>query len=277
MYLLPWRRGAERQVNEAAENLPLMNSFRASPLDDSSSLMRFEDHVEDWEELAKAPFSAILTGRRDWNLEDFFSTGKADAERLFAAAARFGLPRERARALDFGCGVGRITGRLAEHFRESWGVDVSAQMLRLAEEYNPSCRFHLSQRSDLRDFPDSHFDLVYSVLVLQHQLSRAVIESYLAEFVRVLRPEGLLAFHLPSKLPLRYRLAPRRRAYRLLRSLGISPHRLRCWKLSPMKMTAIPSDRVTCCIHSSGGRLLLAEPHHGSGSIPSLMYYCTKD
>lgn len=239
--------------------------------------MRFEAHVHDWEEMAKDPLRAILTGKREWDLDEFFATGAADADSLFAVCDRLGFPHCRDRALDFGCGVGRVTRHLAARFAECQGVDVSAQMLEKAVQYNPGLHFHLNQHDDLRCFADNHFDLVYSVLVLQHQPEPETIAGYIREFVRVLRPNGLLAFHLPVNLPVRYRLAPRRRAYKLLQAAGVGPDRLRRWGLFPMKMTAVPRERVIFVLNSVRARLLLAEPHGGSGSIPSLMYYCTKD
>lgn len=239
--------------------------------------MKFKTHIHDWETMASHdPLWAVLTGKHDWEVEEFFATGEADVEELLAAANRLGFPHARIRALDFGCGVGRITRHLSRHFPECLGVDISREMLNLAGKYNLSCRFQLNQRGDLGDFPDSHFDLIYSVLVLQHQPSRPLVEKYIQEFIRILRPNGLLAFHLPSRIPFRYWLAPRRRAYRLLRAAGVRPERLRNWKLFPMKMTAMPRERVESIITRAGGRLLSAEQHQGSGPIPSVMYYCTK-
>ena len=75
----------------------------------------------------------------------------------------------------------------------------------------------------LRLFADGSFDLVYSNLVLQQQPSRAVVEQYLAEFMRVAHGGGLVVFQLPAKLRLRRRLQLRRRAYGLLRASGVQP------------------------------------------------------
>jgi len=239
---------------------------------------QFDSHIRDWEEMAaQDPLWAVLTGKREWGLEEFFASGEADVAELLAAGERLSLPQARKRALDFGCGVGRITRHLSKYFSECWGVDVSQNMLKLAEKHNPACRFFLNRRPDLRDFPESHFDLVYSVIVLQHQPGQQVIEAYIREFIRVLRPHGLLAFHLPSRIPVRYWLAPRRRAYHLLHAAGVGPQRLRNWRLFPMKMTAVRPERVQSVIESAGGRLVLAERHPGSGPIPSRMYYCSKD
>lgn len=238
--------------------------------------MKFEAHVHDWETLAKDPLWAVLTEKRGWNVDEFFATGEADVQALMASVAALGFPQERIRALDFGCGVGRLTRQLSKHFHECWGVDVSQQMLELAAKFNPSCHFHLNQRTDLQDFPSNHFDLIYSVIVLQHQPNAKVIAAYLREFMRVLRPQGLLAFQLPSRMPLRYRLAPRRRAYKLLRAAGFAPERLLRWKLFPMKMTAVDPSGVHSILDGAGGHLLRAEPHRGSHPIPSMMYYVSK-
>jgi trans-aconitate methyltransferase len=238
--------------------------------------MRFQTHIRDWEQMAADPFWAVLTGKLHWDTEEFFATAEPEVRDLLAVASRLNLPRHRTRALDFGCGVGRVTRQLSQHFQECWGVDISRTMLRLAEQYSPECHFHQSHRRDLSEFPDSHFDLVHSVLVLQHQPDRRTVEGYIRELIRVLDQEGLLAFQLPSKIPLRYRLAPRRRAYRLLHAAGVGQDRLRQWKLFPMRMIAMPPAAVKKVIESSGADLLLVETHGGSGAIPSVMYYCTK-
>jgi ubiquinone/menaquinone biosynthesis C-methylase UbiE len=67
-----------------------------------------------------------------------------------------------------------------------------------------------------------HF--VYSALVLQHLPRVEAIRTFIAEFLRVLKPGGLLAFQLPTRMPprtLRTILRLRTRAYAAyLRLLG---------------------------------------------------------
>ncbi len=47
------------------------------------------------------------------------------------------------KALDFGCGVGRLTQALADYFNEVAGVDVSPTMVNKALEYNKKpTKFH---------------------------------------------------------------------------------------------------------------------------------------
>lgn len=49
-------------------------------------------------------------------------------------AATLGHPRERGVALDFGCGVGRLTRALAAFFDRATGVDISSSMIEEAKK-----------------------------------------------------------------------------------------------------------------------------------------------
>ena len=68
---------------------------------------------------------------------------------------------------------------------------------RLNEEH-PNLVFHLNQQPDLGLFPPDHFDFVYSRIVLQHMAPEYAMR-YITEFVRVVRPGGLVAFQIPSR------------------------------------------------------------------------------
>lgn len=157
-----------------------------------------------WEGLAQAdPFWAICTdpsrqnGR--WSREEFFTTGKDEIGTVMQCISSLQLkPDPGAPALDFGCGVGRLTRAMAAYFPECWGVDISPTMIRLAAELNhgfPRCRFVLNDAGDLRQFHDGQFGFVYSSIVLQHIRPRES-KGYLAELVRVLKPGGILVFQL---------------------------------------------------------------------------------
>ena len=188
-----------------------------------------------WEDLgALDPLWAILSdsahqfGR--WNIDEFFATGEDEVRGVLAATSRFGLPNRRAKALDFGCGVGRLTRALAAQFDHAVGVDISQPMIDQAREYNRmlgNCTFVLNDRADLSAFPPAAFDFVYSNIALQHIQHRSAIYVYIRDFVRVLRPDGIAVFQLPSHLRLRNRLQLRPRLYNVLRSVGATPQFLR--------------------------------------------------
>jgi SAM-dependent methyltransferase len=161
-----------------------------------------------WDGLAQAdPLWAICTdpAKRNskWTREDFFATGRKEIEAVLGYAAGIGLHLSKtAPALDFGCGVGRLTRALGQYFPESVGVDISPAMITLARELNrdlPNCRFQLNEDIRLRDLPDDYFGFIYTSLVLQH-IAEPCSHEYIAELVRVLRHGGVLIFQVPEKL-----------------------------------------------------------------------------
>ena len=243
-------------------------------------------HRRDWEDLGDLdPCWAILAyperrfGR--WDHDEFFRSGAVEIARLAVDMQRLGYPVRRERALDFGCGVGRLTRALAPHFRHCHGVDVSAPMIAAAAKLNAelsNCEFVLNDNPDLRMFPDGHFDLIYSVLVLQHLPTRAAIAAYVADFARVLAPGGLLVCQIPSHIPPRRRLQLRRRLYGILRSLGVGPRVLyNRLGLFPMRMTSLPEQDVRALLTTAGARLLEARADAmASTAIDSRTYYVTK-
>jgi SAM-dependent methyltransferase len=223
----------------------------------------------DWDELAEldALFVVLAEPGRDegrWDLAEFLATGETEIDQLLGRAAQVGRPRRRQRALDFGCGVGRLTRALAAHFDECVGVDVSAEMIRRATEVNgdrPNCRFAQNVSPDLSQFESGSFDLVHSSKVLQHLPNRALACAYLEEFVRVVRADGLVAFQLWTRIPFRNRLQPRRRAYVAVRPLHLPQAFLKRLGLSPRgRGLAVPEEQVRATITGVGGTVLLTEP-----------------
>src|SRR5580765_3504434 len=64
-----------------------------------------------------------------WNEADFFARGEIEIAAIDVHCAALQRPRRRARALDFGCGVGRLARALASRYGEVVGVDISSSML----------------------------------------------------------------------------------------------------------------------------------------------------
>ena len=95
----------------------------------------------DWNERAREdPHYYVAFGGRDQDEEGFLATA-ADVLRLLEGElprlAILGRDREGAvlkygRALEIGCGPGRLMKPLSRHFGEIHGVDVSDEMIRLA-------------------------------------------------------------------------------------------------------------------------------------------------
>lgn len=163
-----------------------------------------------WDSLGREdPLWAVLSdpekrGGR-WDVADFMATGVREIDSVLDWLKEFGVRPPSGLALDFGCGVGRLTQPLAERIGAAVGVDIAPSMIDTARSLNQlgdRCRYELNTRDDLSLFPTRHFDLVYSNITLQH-MPPALAKRYIAEMIRVLRSEGVLVFQLPSSPPAR--------------------------------------------------------------------------
>jgi SAM-dependent methyltransferase len=167
-------------------------------------MMEFERLATTWNELGKQdPLWAILThpkmedGR--WQHDQFFLSGQLEIEAILEEIQWLPFPLVRGRALDFGCGVGRLSQALGAYFGEVHGVDVAPSMIELADSLNRSpekVTYHVNRDADLRRFEDQTFDFIYTRLVLQH-INPVYSKKYIAEFVRLLKPGGLAVFQVP--------------------------------------------------------------------------------
>jgi SAM-dependent methyltransferase len=157
-----------------------------------------------WDRFARYdPLWAILSepskAGRAWNLAEFLATGVREISVLMYELQALGLRVQRDAALDFGCGIGRLTQPLAKYFDRVTGVDVSPEMIRLATRVNrtPTIRFVANDRDDLSLFESGIFSFAYSNVVLQH-IAPPRAERYLEELLRVVSPGGVVVFQLPS-------------------------------------------------------------------------------
>jgi SAM-dependent methyltransferase len=103
------------------------------------------------------------------------------------------------RVLEIGCGVGRVTRALADVFGEVHAVDVSGEMIRLARQTladKPNVFLYQNNGMDLSVLGDLEFDFAFSFIVFQHIPDLGVIENYVREVHRVLRPGRLFKFQV---------------------------------------------------------------------------------
>jgi SAM-dependent methyltransferase len=99
-------------------------------------------------------------------------------------------------AVEIGCGMGRICLALTERFDKVVGYDISAEMLRQAEEVvtGRPVELRLTDGATLPGLEDRSADLVVTFTVFQHIPDVDVIRSYIAEAGRALAPGGVFAF-----------------------------------------------------------------------------------
>lgn len=228
-----------------------------------------------WDELAKLdPLWIILThpGKKHggWDPVEFFLTGEREISAILEKCGQLRIaPRSYDRALDFGCGVGRLTRAWSARFSHCVGVDVSREMVLLAQQLNgkfPNCEF-VTNDSDHLPFPEYSFDLVSSFIVLQHLRSRREILAWIAEFVRVLRPGGVAIFQLPDSPSFRRSIQGRRRLWSLLRYLGLRENLLyEKLGLSPVGMKGIPPGRIREHMEGLGMKILRVEEDEKAGA-----------
>ncbi|MEZ6140293.1 MAG: class I SAM-dependent methyltransferase [Zavarzinella sp.] len=213
-----------------------------------------KSHQADWETLATIdPFWAVLSlpemrGNR-WEPERFFLSGTHTIDHIaHVMAVNSNVILAGDRMLDFGCGLGRLTRPFSHRYRECVGVDISEEMLKKARELNAdfsNLQFVHNTRLDLTIFPDNHFDLIHTQIVLQHLPDRPAIIKFIKEFSRTLRPGGLLILELPDHIPWFRRLWLRRKAYVSLKFFGFSDQYLHeKLHLTNMKMNFLPQKEV---------------------------------
>jgi SAM-dependent methyltransferase len=227
--------------------------------------VRLSDVQQYWDRQAHSdPMWAILTdpakaGRR-WDADEFFATGVREVGAFLQRAEAWGRPLARRSALDFGCGMGRLTQALADHFDRVYGVDISSKMIDLARQHNRKgarAEYFCNPEAELKRFESGSVDMVLSWITLQHVRPRYA-RRYIQEFVRVLAPGGLLLFQYPSK-PI---------------GLGV---RLARWKAllsrpRPMYMNGLDREEVVAMLKSAGGRVL--DIQQDDDAIPGYHSFC---
>ena len=150
----------------------------------------------EWNERAlEDPYYYVAFGRRGQEDEEFFATAADVVHTLEAALQRFPAGDRRGRrALEIGCGPGRLMRPMSWNFGEIHGVDVSGEMIRLAKAKLinvPNAFPRATSGTDLAGYEDDSFDYVYSYAVFQHIPSRDVVFAYLSEARRVLKVGGI--------------------------------------------------------------------------------------
>jgi 2-polyprenyl-3-methyl-5-hydroxy-6-metoxy-1,4-benzoquinol methylase len=159
----------------------------------------------DWEELAQQePYFAVLTDPHFLGMQHgdaaFFESGENEVAALLAQIATL-LGREvpLGAALDFGCGVGRLTLPLARRAGRVVGCDVAPTMLAHARQNAANAGW--TNVTFVQELPQhGAFDFVLSLIVFQHipvQLGSELIRTLL----RLLASDGVAALHVTFERP----------------------------------------------------------------------------
>ena len=168
---------------------------------------------QDWERFAQTdPYFAVLTapdfhGKLSGNARrKFFDSGVEHIDSVLSIIReRLDPDFEPQRALDFGCGVGRLVIPLAAQCDQVTGVDVSPTMLAEARvncEQAGATNVELVLGDDDISGVRGSFDFVHSYIVLQH-IPAERGEKLIKRLVGVLAPAGVAMLHVTYKSGLR--------------------------------------------------------------------------
>ena len=134
------------------------------------TVMPHRDTDADWELIGQQnPYFGVLTLSRfkTENLDEdiraeFFQSGQTEIRWQFEQLKQRFPDFDPKSALDFGCGVGRLTRPLGELTGDAVGIDVSESMLAEARRQAPE------NITFTHDIPDRKFDWLMSLIVFQH-------------------------------------------------------------------------------------------------------------
>lgn len=235
----------------------------------------FKHLQQTWESLGNEdPLWAIASepdkkGGR-WELSEFLASGDAVVERYRQLLRAHGAPETFGTVLDFGCGVGRLTLAWTRHTPRATGVDISKPMIEQGRKLmtgQTAVRLELNQQNDLSMFPDASFDLVFSHIVLQH-MPWKIARGYIAEFARICKPGGWVAFQLPFDRG-SAQLGPRFRKWlvnRLPFGLADAYRRWRRGTSRVFEMHFTPSEAVETALTRGQIEVMHREPDESAGS-----------
>ncbi|MEX3983367.1 class I SAM-dependent methyltransferase [Paraburkholderia sp. EG287A] len=134
-------------------------------------------------------------------LDEFWESSESDLRNIHAIAARHGFNLNRnTTVVEYGCGVGRVTTKLAQRFGRVHAYDISANHLHLAQEHAKQLGIDTIAFHECADQPLAALekcDLFFSCIVFQHnpppiikELTRLALES--------LNVGGLAIFQIPT-------------------------------------------------------------------------------
>ncbi|MEM1146036.1 MAG: class I SAM-dependent methyltransferase, partial [Pseudomonadota bacterium] len=235
-----------------------------------------------WENLgASDPYWAVISqpdkrhGR--WEPNEFFETGHREIRDLLRTIQDLNVPLGKKIALDFGCGVGRLSRALGGEFEKVIAIDVSAAMLveaRSANRQIDNIEFIHNSVENLDCVAKESIDLACSKLVLQHMPGFRQ-QKFIQAMCESLVPGGVLAIQVAAAVNLKtwqgwmFRLLGNR-VLNLLRYF-------RYGRAGIMEVHALPERAVRGVLTAQGMEILRVQPDGAAGrAFSSLVVYARK-
>ena len=164
---------------------------------------------QDWNERARTNTLFVISTDHSDSEKDFWQSGVNDCEKILGRNSdRFsnilqGKDPKKMRVLEIGCGIGRLLIPMSKIFQNVSGIDISPEMVRIGKEKTQeisNCEIVENNGSDLSLFSDNYFDFCYSFIVFQHIPDKKIVEEYIKEVSRVLKPGCLFRFQVRGKI-----------------------------------------------------------------------------
>jgi SAM-dependent methyltransferase len=230
-------------------------------------------YQRDWDELARRePYFAVVTDRNYLldHLDDdarrrFFESGEADVAGLFDLIRQHVDEFTPESALDYGCGVGRLSRALARRVTRVTGCDVSPEMIAIAKQNVEGVNFTTS-------LGDERFDLIVSLIVFQHIPTSEGLEI-LSRLLSMLNRGGVAAIHFTLRRP----GGLLRRIARRFRAALPFVHRLAQWasgdalRLPYMQMNEYSCEAIQHRFRAATGAGAIVIPHR-DGDIDGAIF-----
>jgi SAM-dependent methyltransferase len=209
-----------------------------------------------WDERARLNAAWYVDTTVDYDspdMDQFFETGESIVRDALDGAPVH--PSSRGLAVEVGSGLGRVCQALAERFDRVIGIDISPEMTRQARQLvkDPRVQFEVGDGATMASVDDGTADLVLSFTVFQHIPKVSIIEGYLKEASRALRPGGVFVFQWNSTTGTR-RWATRRAVSSALERARLRPES-RGRNASEFLGSCVPVKRVERVLARSGMRL----------------------
>lgn len=201
-----------------------------------------------WDQAARdnAQYSVVTIPGQ--SVEEFFASGEAEVEWVLNRLDTMGVESGRELALDFGCGLGRLSVALAKHYNHVVGLDVSGEMIARAKQ---ASGVRYVRADTLEGLSARSYDLVYTNITLQH-MPGWLQQQYVTDFYRLVRANGVVVFELPDWPDME----------RVQHALA---------------MSGAGTDEVRSWIETAGGELLAIDKTESAGpSIPCYRYISTR-
>jgi SAM-dependent methyltransferase len=191
------------------------------------------------------------TGNNPWTIDDFRASGRSDCADIMRHWDHYGRMKE-GTCIEIGCGSGRLTSALLDHFDRVLAIDISPDQVELATtvigERVTRVDFRLVDAPEV-DAPPASCSGMISTHVFQHLSSYDSMETYLRKSFAALKPGASICFQTPvpgaqkGDVPsLKYR-AYEFVATRLYRAIG---------RLRFMEYNRYPINRIVRTLTSIG-------------------------